>query len=543
MNTIYRLKSLRSLLIIGCLLMYGQAYAEAGRVVFSYGTVTAEDEDGEITVISKRDAVDPGDLIRTGPNSMVQIRMIDKAFIALRSNSEFKIEQYQLGATKEEDVGIFSLLKGGFRAVTGIIGKRLRSAYKVQTATATIGIRGTDYTARLCQQDCKQGFANVSGGSIDDGLYVGVNEGGINLANQLGTLSLDELQFGYVKDATSAPVALPSAPEFLYFNSQPPNPEAVEQQAETPTIQSLQDTVVASRSSVEPPAADVTTSETVQQDLKIEKTLISQEQIEENVVVEQVAATDDGITFSLTDGSDVQTSQRVVATYSSGNSSSIKSSLNDPGNIGVSGFALNRFTLPANSTTNIITQGTADSIELGYDPDTGIAWGRWGGGLAQVQTASDGINTLNLQNSSLHWILGPEQTSSIALPSTGTASYDLVGNTSPTDNLGNTGILGEATLSADFVDMTVDSNLSIGINQQVWNASATDLPIVSSGAFSGNFNSVTVNTIESGSFNGSGTANGFFTPNADAAGLGYALEAQVEGVSTILNGTAIFQKR
>ena len=103
-------------------------------ILFPYfGDVIAVGPSGDARRLSKRSQVEPGDTIKTESNSMVQIRMIDKAFVSLRSNSEVKIESYQLGATKEEDVGLFDLIKGGLRAITGIIGNRLPSAYRMRT--------------------------------------------------------------------------------------------------------------------------------------------------------------------------------------------------------------------------------------------------------------------------------------------------------------------------------------------------------------------------------------------------------------------------
>ena len=54
------------------------------------------------------------------------------------------------------------LLRGGFRAVTGFISKGSPDAAKVQTATATIGIRGTDFDARLCGPECKAEASRVT---------------------------------------------------------------------------------------------------------------------------------------------------------------------------------------------------------------------------------------------------------------------------------------------------------------------------------------------------------------------------------------------
>jgi hypothetical protein len=52
---------------------------------------------------------------------------------------------------------VLRLLKGGFRTVTGLIGKRGNTdAYKLRAGTATIGIRGTDFSSRLCAtKDCR----------------------------------------------------------------------------------------------------------------------------------------------------------------------------------------------------------------------------------------------------------------------------------------------------------------------------------------------------------------------------------------------------
>lgn len=518
------------------------AFAEAGRVVFAYGNVTAESPGGITRVLYKRDEVNAGEIIRTSGKSLVQIRMIDKGFIALRANSEVKIESYSLGVTKEEDVGIFSLIKGGLRAVTGIIGKRLRSAYRMRTVNATIGIRGTDYTARICNQDCDQGFAGF-GNQVDDGLYVGVNAGGINLTNDLGTLDLDQLQYGYVKNATTAPVALASAPEFLQFNSSPPNPDDQADNSadsDNSTVDSSQ--TLASRTSLDPPRPDLNNDREVRRDMRIDRVQETKEQLEQLIENPKIAQTDSGEAFSLNAGA-IESSRMIAVSYGRANgSNSIAATQLNPYSVAT----INQQGLQSFINKSIgqgvgqYSPGTTSTINLGFDPSTGIAWGRWYNGQAGFQN-SNGSSVLDMTSTSLHWVAGPDQVAEIALPSSGIRNFNLVGNTDPTDNFGNIGVLGDATLTANFNNRTVDTSVAVGINGQVWNGSGSGYAISGTGGFGGALDTVQVNT-GTGSVAGTGSTAGFITNNATGAAMGFTMDANINSTATTVNGTAVFQR-
>ncbi|MBL0122631.1 MAG: FecR domain-containing protein [Betaproteobacteria bacterium] len=117
-------------------------------------------------------------------------------------------------------------------------------------------------------------------------------------------------------------------------------------------------------------------------------------------------------------------------------------------------------------------QGTSTIVDNGFDPTTGLVWGRWSGGAATI-----GGQSANLTNSSLHYIFSPTQNGPVSLPLTGTAVYDVVGSTRPTDGAGHTGTMNAATLAANFSARTVDTSVNIGINGQTWNGAATGVPI------------------------------------------------------------------
>jgi hypothetical protein len=132
------------------------------------------------------------------------------------------------------------------------------------------------------------------------------------------------------------------------------------------------------------------------------------------------------------------------------------------------------------------------------------------------------------------------------MPVTGTADYTLIGSTSPTDNLGNAGVLGAATFSADFTNMRVDSTLVLDINGANWSAAgqgdigtAAQLP---AHLFQGLYGTVIVNGVTGGT----GVFSGFFSqPGASSdpsfpgsAGLTYSLQDQ--GGITTVSGAAAF---
>lgn len=100
-----------------------------------------------------------GDVINTHKNSSAMLEFIDTTQVALRANSQFVVENYTYQAEQPiADKAEFKLVKGGLRTVTGLIGKRGNpDSFALKSETATIGIRGTDFTARICKgRECEK---------------------------------------------------------------------------------------------------------------------------------------------------------------------------------------------------------------------------------------------------------------------------------------------------------------------------------------------------------------------------------------------------
>jgi hypothetical protein len=122
------------------------------------------------------------------------------------------------------------------------------------------------------------------------------------------------------------------------------------------------------------------------------------------------------------------------------------------------------------------TIGTAQVVQQGFDPETGLVWGRWTNGVAQVTNGAQ-VDQLFLQGSSLHYIFAGAQSGPVSLPLTGTGVYDIIGSTSPTGSNGAIGTLNTATLAANFTNRTVDATVNIGISGQTWIGTAVNVPI------------------------------------------------------------------
>ena len=128
------------------------AQEEIGEVVFARGAVSAKSHAGEIRVLGKQASIFKGDVITTGLKSFSVIKMIDSSRISVRPDTVFSFKDYSM--KQDEESAVMQLFKGGLRAISGLISKRKPEAFKLDTAVATIGIRGTDFDVRLCELDC-----------------------------------------------------------------------------------------------------------------------------------------------------------------------------------------------------------------------------------------------------------------------------------------------------------------------------------------------------------------------------------------------------
>ena len=152
------------LIVLALLVSSASAQSEpAARVETTTRLVTAQQPNGTIRPLAANSALEVGETIVTGRDSSAKLIFADGSELTLRPDSRLRIENFsfQRDAPKSDNV-LLRLLKGGLRTVTGLIGKRgNRDAYKLGVVAATVGIRGTDFMARICEEDCAREEARL----------------------------------------------------------------------------------------------------------------------------------------------------------------------------------------------------------------------------------------------------------------------------------------------------------------------------------------------------------------------------------------------
>lgn len=212
-----RIASATSALIVALLLAWApHAWAiVVGQVTHLSGPLFAVGDDGQRRILSIGSSVETGETLITESKTYAQVRFIDKGAVTLKPGTHFRVETYAFEESAPgQDNAVLNLVKGGFRTLTGLIGKRgNQNAYRLNTATATIGIRGTIYDAHFCIGD--------SCGAVQPGLYLAVIDGSIVVTNNDGvqtTLPVTAGQYVYVASATAPPVILPGKPDIPVFD-------------------------------------------------------------------------------------------------------------------------------------------------------------------------------------------------------------------------------------------------------------------------------------------------------------------------------------
>jgi hypothetical protein len=511
--------------------------AVAGQFQFVAGDVRILSANGQSRTAQKGQDISEGETVITGANASAQLKMIDGGLLALRPDSQLKMDAYVFkGQEDGTEKANMSLVKGGLRAISGLIGKTNKQNYAITTPTATIGIRGTDHEPVVVAAPLPGAPAQPN----PPGTYDKVNVGSTTMSNQAGTTFVNPNQVGFASALNQLPFILASVPDFYRVTPLP-----VQRRPLTPGSQS--DSGAQSNtgndspgttnsasgsaggeelrvsSSANPPAGGNTTtgsgstnsnpttpspsSTGTNPSTNTSITVLTGVNAQGNSAnfTKQEQQTSNG-TQPLLGNSGGQSPSQPATTLrghfdlvfagiqeDNGNSSVYSSSgraaglkMGDGGLQAVS--VMEEYYSPYGRIW-LTLNGTP--VEQGQSVATGLSWGRWATGQTQYQIEIAGHEIPIFSNGpmpagGIHYIVGakpaPEH---LARVLTGTYDYVKIGGTSPTDTLGNTGTLTNASLKVNFTNQLVEQAI-IGFTMvnDTWDLNASNLPLQGSGQFS-----------------------------------------------------------
>lgn len=169
--------------------------APAGQITQSSGYVAVSSPQRAPKVAGSGEPIEGGQTVTLGEGARAVIKFQDGQIIALQSKSIFKVNSYIYDqAAPEKGESFFSLLQGGLRAVTGLIGSSNRAGWKLATPAATMRIRGTDFMA-----------------VVNQGIYVKVDSGAVAATNSGGTTIFTAGQTGAIASGTTPGTVVPAS--------------------------------------------------------------------------------------------------------------------------------------------------------------------------------------------------------------------------------------------------------------------------------------------------------------------------------------------
>jgi hypothetical protein len=119
-------------------------------VVGRFSLITGEVDllkGGKLPAVTAKvqDGVEPGDIIRTKSKAKAQLTMVDDSIITLAPESRLAIADYQYNPAPQERRAVVRLFRGLVHTVVNRIIKTEEPDFLMETHTAVIGVRGTNF--------------------------------------------------------------------------------------------------------------------------------------------------------------------------------------------------------------------------------------------------------------------------------------------------------------------------------------------------------------------------------------------------------------
>lgn len=132
-------------------------YASVGKISALNGKIII-DRDKKQLDADVGTQLEEKDIISSDDKSKAQITMNDGTVLTIGKSSKLNIYEYVLDEKNpQESKADFKFVEGTFKSITGAIGKVAPERFKLETKSASIGIRGTIVVGNQEKVACTQG--------------------------------------------------------------------------------------------------------------------------------------------------------------------------------------------------------------------------------------------------------------------------------------------------------------------------------------------------------------------------------------------------
>ena len=119
----------------------------SARVVRLESDLNAVSIDGHKRYVSLGGPIFPGDTVETGLSGYAVLAFRDGSKVTLQPSTRFRVDDFVYDDKNAGEGRFFvSLLKGGMRGLTGLIGKANSNHVAIQTKNTVVGVKGTEYS-------------------------------------------------------------------------------------------------------------------------------------------------------------------------------------------------------------------------------------------------------------------------------------------------------------------------------------------------------------------------------------------------------------
>jgi hypothetical protein len=134
--------------LLACSFALGASAADIGTIKVAKGHVVV-DRAGQTMPAEVGTRLQVADTIRTGADGSVGITMQDDSLLSAGPNTVLTLDRYAFDTTTNKGQFDASLRKGSLAIISGKIAKESPDAMTVRTPSAILGVRGTEFVARV----------------------------------------------------------------------------------------------------------------------------------------------------------------------------------------------------------------------------------------------------------------------------------------------------------------------------------------------------------------------------------------------------------